>query len=81
MLFYTAMSCQVMVGLGIAMHNFWYTTMTVNGFTRSTPTSNASGNMRVLLLCGMQRAGLQEHIFKPTRLSGFEMCAASLSWS
>lgn len=70
-----------MVGLGIAMHSFWYATMTINRFTRSTPTSNASGNMRVLLLCGMQKACLQEHIFKPTALSGFAMCAADLSRS
>lgn len=70
-----------MLGLGIAMHSFWYATMTINRFTRSTPTSNASGNVRILLLCGMQEPRLPEHIFKPTSLSGFEMCAADLSWS
>lgn len=72
-----------MVGLGIAMCNVWYAIMTINRFTRSTPASNASGNTRVLLLCGMQKASscLQEHIFIPTALSGFEMRADDLSWS
>lgn len=78
LLFHTVMRYQVMLALRTAMHTFWYTAMTINRFTRSAPTSNAAGNVRVLLLCGMQKARLQEHIFKPTSLSGFEMCAAHL---
>lgn len=30
---------------------------------------------------GMQKAHLQEHIFKPTSVSEFEKRAAELSWS
>lgn len=81
LLFHTAIRYQVMLALGIAMHNFWYTAMTINRFTRSATISSAAGNVSVLLLCGMQKAHLQEHILKPTSLSGFEMCAAELSWS
>lgn len=43
-----------MLPLGIAMHTFWYTAMTINRFTKSAPTSNAAGNVRVLLPCGME---------------------------
>jgi len=70
-----------MLALGITVHTFRYTAMTINRFIRSAPTSNAAGNVRVLLLCGMEKAHLQQHIFKSTGLSGFEMYAVKLFWS